>query len=203
METTINAVKQQELRENKFDRISLYFDWEDREPGEAHITWEQWNKLRKLRIQNEENRKLRENNQPRESEEDEETFSKLSLIEKLEPYDIRTIIEAYNNRTSYKYWTWHGTSSGGVIIGGESYSPWNILFVIDYLTLNESVNKNGYYKTFSTYKEKINRKGNKCGALLVESKDKKKGSYQKQQRIKLIGKKDRKNGQKGSKNKNY
>jgi len=203
METNIQFAEKQELRTEKFERINLFFEWADREPGESHITWEQWNKLRRLRIKNENERNKKLENFEYPSEEIEEEDPKLKLIEKLEDFDLRTIIEAYNNRTKFKFYWWHGKSSGGVSLGGESYDPYDILFMIDYITLNNSVYKNGYYKTYSTFKEKTNRKGNKCGEIMIQSKDKKKGSFQRNQKVHFVGKKDRKNGQKSPKLKNY
>jgi hypothetical protein len=52
MEQNHISSKKRKEREKKLERVSLYWEWEEREPCEAHFSWEQWQKLRQLRKQN-------------------------------------------------------------------------------------------------------------------------------------------------------
>ncbi|MCK9477722.1 MAG: hypothetical protein M0R46_17550 [Candidatus Muirbacterium halophilum] len=177
----MESYKKRKEREKKLERIFVYHDWDERSPSELHLNWEQWLRLRELRKEKEESKSKNKYNSNSSNDDNEywkpKKNPKLDLVEKFKHHDIRLLIEAYNNRTEYKYYYWHDKSSGGCVIGNVSYNPTDIKYVIDYRTNPDMFTKLGFYKSTASVVEysggdRMNRKGQKCGEKKVRRSEK-------------------------------
>ena len=155
-------------REKKLERVSLYWEWEEREPGEAHINWEQWQKLRVLRKEILKKRKIYKDTEPvkpqfsgmtsfgvliekyNNSYSSQEEFDKYICrlnceYQNLNKHSTRELLDYYRNRWSYYNWRFNG----------EDFLPQSFKYVLDN---REHVPRKSKKKTV---KERLKHQGKK------------------------------------------